>query len=117
MPLAVSATTFERPQRVDVDERVHVGGEVGEHVALADRARRAATGGQAGDAASALMSSRPLSSPTGLAPARQSLMPLYAAGLCDAVSCAAGRVEVAGGEEDLVGRAQAELDDVDALGR
>ena len=37
-----------------------------------------------------LMSRRPVSSPMGLAPDRQSLMPLYCAGLCDAVNIAPG---------------------------
>ncbi len=39
---------------------------------------------------SALIRPRPVSSPTGLAPARHSLIPLYCAGLCDAVSMAPG---------------------------
>ena len=41
-------------------------------------------------AAMALMSANPVSSPMGAAPARQSLMPLYCAGLCDAVNIAPG---------------------------
>ena len=39
----------------------------------------------------ARISARPLSMPTGLAPARQNLTPLYCAGLCDAVNIAPGR--------------------------
>ena len=42
-------------------------------------------------------------------------MPLYWAGLWEAVNIAAGRVELAGGEVDEVGRGQAEVDDVEAL--
>ena len=38
----------------------------------------------------ALMSARPVSAPTGRAPDRQSLTPLYCAGLCDAVNMAPG---------------------------
>ena len=42
-------------------------------------------------------------------------MPLYWAGLWDAVNIAPGRVEPARGEVDEVGRRQPEVDDVDAL--
>ena len=42
-------------------------------------------------------------------------MPLYCAGLCEAVNIAAGDVERAGGEVHEVGRRQPEVDDVDAL--
>ncbi len=40
--------------------------------------------------AMALMSAKPVSAPTGRAPDRQSLTPLYCAGLCDAVNMAPG---------------------------
>ena len=46
---------------------------------------------------------RPVSWPTGRAPGRHSLIPLYWAGLWEAVSMAAGGVEAAGGEVDEVG--------------
>ena len=42
-------------------------------------------------------------------------MPLYCAGLCDAVNIAAGAVEGSGGEVHEVGRRQPEVDDVEPL--
>ena len=62
-----------------------------------------------------LISRKPLSMPTGRAPDRQSLTPLYSAGLCDAVNIAPGPVERPGGEVQEVGGAEPEIDDVDAL--
>ena len=92
MPLAVSATTFSGRIDVEVDEGVDVRRVVRqqvERVRLAAARRR--SGASAPDAMSALMTSRPVSSPTGLAPARHSLMPLYCAGLCEPVKVAPGR--------------------------
>ena len=42
-------------------------------------------------------------------------MPLYWAGLCDAVSMAPGRSSPAGGEEEQVGGGEPEVDHVEAL--
>ena len=63
-------------------------------------------------AAIARISRRPLSSPTGAAPGRQSFSPLYWGGLWLAVNIAPGSVEAPGGEIHHVGRGQAEVDDV-----
>ena len=71
-------------------KRVHVGDEVGQRVAPARRCPPAADRREPVEGQSGGWRSRPVSSPTGRAPVRHSLMPLYAAGLCDAVSMAPG---------------------------
>ena len=90
MPLAVSATTRRGRSAVDVDERHDVLDEVGEQVLLAavpgtTGRHRAPTVEHVG-----LVSDLITPRSTGNAPAWHSLMPLYSAGLCDAVNIAAG---------------------------
>ena len=90
MPLAVSATTLSGRRAPTVDERADVVGEGAEEVERSRARRRGRRGRARRSAAIALISARPLSSPTGRAPARQSFMPLYWAGLCEAVNMAPG---------------------------
>ena len=90
MPLAVSATTFSGFSTDEVDERVDVLGERGEGVVAAGDGARRGRPGAGPRAVAASISFSPVSSPMGLAPARQSLMPLYSAGLCEAVNIAPG---------------------------
>ena len=105
MPLPASTTTFSR-RPVDRGQRQQVGGVRLEHVLLGDRPGRPRPCGVAPDATRSRISASPVSSPTGTAPARQSLMPLYCAGLWLAVNIAPGMAEVAGGEVELVGGGQ-----------
>ncbi|CAB4836651.1 unannotated protein [freshwater metagenome] len=86
MPFAVSATIFNG-RRFDWS--------MNERTCVAKSASRSSEEIDPGSAtrgrvcsASALISRRPESSPIGLAPARHILMPLYCAGLCDAVNIA-----------------------------
>ena len=77
-----------------VDELAQVRGVAGEQVARStDRARPPAAGSAApiSSAARSRISASPVSVPTGSAPARHSLMPLYRAGLWLAVNIAPGR--------------------------
>ena len=60
---------------------------------------------------------QPVCSPTGAAPARHSLMPLYCAGLWLAVNIAPGASSLPGREVDEVGRAQPDVGDVGARER
>ena len=115
MPLAVSATTFRGRSALDVDERPHVLGEVVQQVERLDAPRARWAAGRRPGRPSRLISASPVSSPIGRAPARHSLMPLYWAGLCEAVNIARRGVERPGGEVDEVGGRQAEVDHVEAL--
>ena len=121
------------------DQPAHAVGGVGHDLERAQRARRrrrtprgrptrragsarsrppvrGGSGWPSSSSAPAAMSARPVSRPIGRAPDRQSLSPLYCAGLCEAVNMAPGRVEVARREVQEVGGGHAEVDDVDALG-
>ena len=89
MPLPASTTTLSRRPR-DRGEREQVGGVRREHVLLGDRPGPAAAVGVAPDATRSRISASPVSMPTGRALARQSLMPLYCAGLWLAVNIAPG---------------------------
>ena len=90
MPLAVSATTMSGRSDRRVDERPHVVAEA------SSRSRRSTLPGDLAASRSrpprpsSLICVRPVCSPTGAAPARQSLMPLYCAGLWLAVNIAPG---------------------------
>ena len=94
MPLAVSATTLSGRRRRRVDERADVVGVLVEQVAVLERP----IGPCAGDRriVQQLLGRSPGSRParcrgrSGRAPARHSLIPLYAAGLCEAVNMAPG---------------------------
>ena len=84
---------LERTEHRAVDERPHVVAELVQQVEGADRPVPAASGGLVGPTSlstMAWMSRRPVSWPTGRAPGRHSLIPLYLAGLWEAVSMAAG---------------------------
>ncbi len=89
-------------------------GERGQQVARCGDRAGGAGGIDPGVGQVALISTRPVSSPTGRAPARHNLMPLYWAGLCEAVNMAPGR-RATGGEVEEVGGRQAEVDHVEAL--
>ena len=108
----------KRTERRRVDERHHVVDELFEQVALAPRSTddgRRVRPPASTRSASDRISARPESMPIGRAPAWQSLMPLYCAGLCEAVNIAAGRVEGSGREVHQIGRRQPDVDDVDTL--
>jgi hypothetical protein len=85
-------------QRRRVDERHDVVGERLEEVAATSSTRLSPQGSGAAtvetSCAVAFTSSNPVSWPTGRAPDRQSLTPLYCAGLCDAVNTAPGASSV-----------------------
>ena len=94
IPLAVSATTRSGRSVADVDERQHVVDELGQQVAPRRRARprrrRRGPWPSSTVLATALISPSP-SMPTGRAPSRHNLTPLYSAGLCEAVNITPGR--------------------------
>ena len=102
-----------------VDERHDVVGEVVEEVhrvlGAPPAAGRADGAGRGRPRPSAWISLRPVSTPTGLAPARHSLMPLYWAGLCDAVNMAPGASKRPAAKYTRSVEHEAEVDDVDAL--
>ncbi len=79
---------LERPERRRVDERADVVGEGAEQVERGAGARRGHR--RHGSRASSFTRSSPVSAPTGRASARQNLIPLYWAGLCEAVNMAPG---------------------------
>ena len=84
---------LERAQRGGVDERADVLGVFLEHLPplVATRLRHVGrTRDERAAAAWSRTSASPVSCPTGRAPARHILIPLYAAGLCDAVNMAPG---------------------------
>ena len=114
MPLAVSATIVSGRIALDVDERQHVLDVGVEQVALLDRAGAAATGVDP-RSTSARISRRPVSSPTGLAPARQNFSPLYCLRVVARGEHDAGHVERSGREVQQVGRGESQVDDVGAL--
>ena len=91
IPFAVSATTFiGRSALTSMNECTWATNSSSRStVDSAPRVGRVSPS-RSSAAVACLISSRPLSTPTGRAPERQSLMPLYAAGLCDAVSIAPG---------------------------
>ena len=70
----------KRRERRHVDERVDVRDELGEEITLLDAPGASASSSRPA-ATVALIWRSPVSSPTGAAPARQSLMPWYCAGL------------------------------------
>ena len=114
MPFAVSATTRSGASTSrSTNERTCVD-ELGEQVAALDAARLLGPLERARRRPSALIWRSPVSSPTGAAPARHSLMPLYCAGLWLAVNIAPGASRRPDGEVDEVGRGEPEVDDVGA---
>ncbi len=89
MPLAVSATT-RSGARAATSTKLRTWAAKASSRSR-DSSRPGGVGGvSTPTAAWRLISPRPVSSPTGRAPARHSLMPLYWAGLCDAVNIAPG---------------------------
>ena len=80
----------ERPQHRGVDERPHVVAERLEQVERARPCPRTSPRDVTPAATISLIWVRPVCSPTGAAPARHSLMPLYCAGLWLAVNIAPG---------------------------
>ncbi len=118
MPLPASTTTVRRPDAGEVDEAC--AGTPRSRPAR--RARRSVPGravvrGHASSSISRRISASPVSWPTGEAPARHSLMPLYWAGLWLAVNIAPGQSRRAAREVERVGADQADADDVRALRR
>ena len=112
MPFAVSATTCSGASaETSTNERTCVaerrrGGRV------LDLARRLAARRDARTATISLICCSPVCSPTGAAPARHILIPLYCAGLWLAVNIAPGASSVPGREVDDVGGAQPDVGDV-----
>ena len=83
---------LERAQRPDVDEGDDVVGPLLEQVELAPTSPVTAAVGSPSSASAHRLGSRPgrCRARSGRAPARQNLMPLYCAGLCEAVNMAPG---------------------------
>ena len=105
---------LQRPQGDDVDERADVGGEVGEQVDAADRRPPAAGGLEPGGGHGLdLAEAGVLADRLGAGEAQLDAVVLRR--VVAGGEHGAGRVEVAGGEVDEVGRGQAEVDDVEAL--
>ena len=101
---------LERPDAGEVDQRAQEGGVVGEQVALVDGAgtRAGVLGRRCRRAveqplARSRISARPVSWPTGRAPERHSLMPLYCGGVVARGEHGAGQVERAAGVVEAVG--------------
>ena len=116
MPLPASTTTFSGRMPDRSTSAVQVGGVLGEHVALADRAD--AGSGVAGRRRRArpTRGCRPARSPARSArrPARHILMPLYCAGLWLAVNIAPGRSSEPAAKYSRSVEPEPGLDDVDA---
>ena len=92
MPLAVSATTFSGASASTSTKQRTWSAKSSSRSTWARRARLppSRTDPASDAAAPSRISARPLSSPTVGHPERQNLMPLYCAGLCDAVNMAPG---------------------------
>ena len=109
----------QRPQRRLIDERHDVVDERGEQVLFTTPTGSPPGAGawpSSTAAAVALISANPESAPTGRAPPRQSLIPLYCGRVVRSGEDRAGAVELAGREVEQVRGRQPEVDDVDALG-
>ena len=90
MPLAVSATTLSGRRTLrSTKDRTWVAKSSSTSPVVTVPALSPGTTTRAA-ATIALISTSPVSSPTGRAPDRHSLIPLYLAGLCDAVNMAPG---------------------------
>jgi len=92
IPLAVSATTFSG-RRAFASTNPTTWSANASSTLRCDSVPRAGVepeGEASSRSAPALTASRPVSAPTGRAPDRQNLMPLYCAGLCEAVNIAPG---------------------------
>ena len=63
------------------------------------------------------ISLRPVSSPTGAAPSRHNLIPLYSAGLCDAVTITPGIDRLPGYVVNAIGGHLAQFEDSSSLAR
>ena len=99
---------LERAQRVEVDEGAHVVGEVAEQVACGDDPAGRPSGPspvEHGRRRSALMSARPVSSPTGPRPGQAQLDAVVLRRVVRRGEHRARRVELPGGEVDEVGGA------------
>ena len=114
MPLAVSATTFSGASRSRSTKVRTWAANSASSVLLGDACPWSAAGPTPATARSRI-STRPVSSPTGRAPARQILMPLYCGRVVRGGEHGRRRVVAAGGEVDEVGGRQAEVDHVEAL--
>jgi hypothetical protein len=116
MPLPASTTTGQRPDAGEVDERGEVRGVVAEDVPLLDGPLGPEWAGTP-CSTRARISRRPESWPTGDAPGAAQLDPVVPGRVVAGGEHRAGAVEGAAGVVELVGRGEADAQDVGALAR
>ena len=115
-PVAAVRRHRQRGECVGIDHAEEMVDVALEDLHVFDRARRGRARG-CGATASSLISRRPVSSPTGAAPARQNFSPLYSGGIVGGSHDDAGEVHRTGDVVERIGGDLAEIGDIDAGAR